>query len=204
MKRAATVASGDTKMKCLFVIEYTPEDVDLGKSRIVCRPRNKKAIKVKEFVIKSKDPLCLFILDMKIRRGRGKLTNARKECIEPTETSLLMTGSVERGTTKLQCIFALEYTQEVVDLDKSKVLCTPRTGNFPKQNILATSKDPFCQFQLSISSTRGKIDIRGAKRECLEDSITPPPVNTTYTSIEGGEEVVQHNSFQPLTGVLGM
>ena len=140
LKRAATVASGDSKMKCLFVIEYTPEDVDLGKSRIVCRPRNKKAIKVKEFVIKSKDPLCLFILDMKIRKGRGKLTNARKECIEPTESSLLMTGSVEKGTTKLQCIFALEYTQEVVDLDKSKVLCTPRTGTSLSKTFLPQVK----------------------------------------------------------------
>ena len=165
MKKAATVASGDTKMKCLFALEYTPEGVDMKKSEIVCEPKIKKPINVKK-VIKSIDPLCLFILKLQIRKGKGKLKTATMKCLEPTVSSVRLAGSAEKGKTKLQCIFALEYAQETVDLQKSKIFCTPKSRKPFK--ILTTSKDPFCLFQLGIRNTKGNQTIASASRKCID------------------------------------
>ena len=166
LKKAATVESGGAKMKCLFALEYTSEGVDREKSEIVCEPKIKKPITVKKFVIKSKEPLCLFMLDLQIRNGKGNLKTANIKCLEPTISSLSLVGSAEKGKTKLQCIFALEYAQETVDLQKSKVFCVPKLRKPFK--VLTTSKDPFCLFQLKIRNTKGNQTIASASRECID------------------------------------
>merc|ERR1712106_65972 len=44
---------------------------------------------------------------------------------------------------------------------------------------------------------------QGAQRvTCQITTTTPPPIKTTFVTFEGGQEVVQENNCQPLTGVL--
>ena len=76
------VKAGNEKMRCNFVLIYTVDDVKKEKSTIRCSQKNKRTIRRKKFVIRSKeqDPFCRFILDMRIRHGKGTILKAKRDC----------------------------------------------------------------------------------------------------------------------------
>ena len=53
LKYTGTVVSGKTKLKCSFTLMYTPAEVDIKRSKIVCKPKNKKPVKIANYEIKN-------------------------------------------------------------------------------------------------------------------------------------------------------
>ena len=82
LKYTGSVVSGKTKLKCSFSLIYTTEALDLKKSKISCKPKNKKAVKILDYEIE--DPPCVFILSMTITEGKGNLKWANIKCKEKT------------------------------------------------------------------------------------------------------------------------
>merc|ERR1719500_1046918 len=76
------------KHRCTFTLVYTPEAVDIGKSRISCKPKNQKKIRIFDYEILTEDSSCKFSLNMDISKGKGKLTSANVDCT-PTPTTTL-------------------------------------------------------------------------------------------------------------------
>jgi len=74
--KGATVTDGKTRLKCNFAVVYTPQAVDLRKSKIACKPKNKKPLQVTKYQINTKKPKCLITLKMTITKGKGKITHA--------------------------------------------------------------------------------------------------------------------------------
>ena len=84
LKYTGFVVSGKIKLKCSFTLMYTPAAVNIRSSKIVCKPKNKKAIKITNYEIRNKNPPCTFLLSMTIIKGKGKLSIAKVECSKPT------------------------------------------------------------------------------------------------------------------------
>ena len=74
--KGETVSDGKTWLKCNFAVVYTPLAVDLRKSKVVCKPKNKKPLLVTEYQINTKKPQCFITLKMTITKGKGKITHA--------------------------------------------------------------------------------------------------------------------------------
>merc|ERR1712013_440094 len=84
LKYTGSVVSGKIKLKCSFTLMYTPAAVNIRSSKIVCKPKNKKAIKITNYEIRNKNPPCTFLLSMTIIKGKGKLSIAKVECSKPS------------------------------------------------------------------------------------------------------------------------
>ena len=91
-----TVVSGRVKLKCIFTLIYTPLMVDLRRSKIVCKPKNKKPVTITNHQIEIKNG-CVFTLSMNVIRGKGKLTYAKIKCL--TTTSAPTTPTTTTTTT---------------------------------------------------------------------------------------------------------
>merc|ERR1711970_1456475 len=101
LKYTGTVVSGKTKLKCSFALVYTPRAVDIKKSKIVCKPKNKKPVKITNYEIKNKNPPCRFFLSMTITKGKGNLASAKLECLKPTtEKTTTEKLTTEKTTTE--------------------------------------------------------------------------------------------------------
>ena len=102
LKYTGSVVSGKIKLKCSFTLMYTPAAVNIRSSKIVCKPKNKKAIKITNYEIRNKNPPCTFLLSMTITKGKGKLSIAKVECKKPTteKTTTEETTTTRTTTTR--------------------------------------------------------------------------------------------------------
>merc|ERR1712179_251919 len=124
--KGATVTDGKTKLKCNFAVVYTPLAVDLRKSKIACKPKNKKPLQVTEYTIITKKPKCELTLKMLITKGKGKLTHAKIGMCNslptlkptPTPTPSPMTPSHEPSIPTLPPNPAAQNCTNISNLEK--------------------------------------------------------------------------------------
>ena len=149
LKYTGSIVSGKTKLKCSFSLVYSPKAVDLKKSKITCKPKNKKSIKITNYEIGNKDPPCVFILSMTITKGKGKLSSAEIDCLKPT-TPTPTTHTTTSSTTATTPIPTTPPPTTEVPVPMSN--CGPKDCNIwceggekcQEDTSIACVKEPCC------------------------------------------------------------